>query len=584
MKFPLQMKQGVVIPLVAGLYLLGACFVSNQYYQLILTLIPIWAVMGCAWNIFSGYSGLVSFGHSAFFGIGAYTVGFLMIKGDVSPWLGIPAGMVAGAIGGALIGYPTFRLRGHYFALSMLAFPLTLIPILEWLGYREMTLPMKSASPAAYMQFSDHRYYIALAVGLLVASMYVCLHVSRSRLGLSLLAIKQNESAAQAVGIDVWRIKMKAIMVSGAMAAAAGGMYAVVLLVLTPGSVFGAMNSVHALVVCLFGGVATLWGPVIGAISLVPLSEIMNAQLGETLPGIEGVTYGLALLLVMFLAPEGILHKINDRLGRDMPKARRKLAAVVPVVKGNRRAKPADEVILSASQVSRHFGGLKAVQDVSFSVRQGEVLGIIGPNGAGKTTLFNLLNGFLQPSSGQVSFRGQSLTGLQIHEICKAGMGRTFQVVRPFPRLTVLENVVIGSFAATSGNAEATHQAYAALERVGLAHCANELAGGLTSVELRLMELARALATRPALLLLDEPFAGLGTHEVECVLSVINGLAEEGMTVAIIEHTMQAMVRLVDRLVVLDHGTVVAVGAPEQVTSKPEVIEAYLGKKWVALC
>jgi ABC-type branched-subunit amino acid transport system ATPase component/ABC-type branched-subunit amino acid transport system permease subunit len=558
--------------------------VASSYYQLMLTLVPIWAVMGLSWNILSGYTGLVSFGHASFFGLGAYTVTIALVRYDITPWFGIPLGMAVGALAAVIIGYPTFRLRGHYFALAMLAYPLALLYVFEWLGYQEVALPMKREAPGWYMQFSDYRIYMVLALALLAAAMLISLAIERSRFGMSLMAIKQNEPAAEAAGIDTLAWKMKAIILSGALAAAAGGLYAVVLLVVTPDSVFGMLTSAQALIVTLFGGVGTLWGPVIGAAILVPVSETLQAKLGDVLPGIQGVVFGVAIISVILLAPEGIFWRVRDRLPRRHVKAVAADASATWV--GAAPALPRESsraAVLQVAHLSKSFGGIRAVEDAGFTVEEGAILGIIGPNGAGKTTLFNLLNGFLRPDRGEMRFAGRDLVGLKPNRICRLGVGRTFQVVRSFARMTVLENVVVGAYASAAGSTEAIAVAHHALSRVGLSACAGDIAGGLSNRDLRLMELARALAGRPRLLLMDEPLAGLGAPAVEDMLAVIQSLSADGLTIVIIEHTMGAMVRLAHRFVVLDHGRVLAAGSPREVTTNPAVVEAYLGKKWAAL-
>ncbi|MDE2453714.1 MAG: branched-chain amino acid ABC transporter ATP-binding protein/permease [Burkholderiales bacterium] len=547
-----------------------------------LTLVPIWATVAVAWNLFSGTSGLMSFGHAAFFGLGAYTVALLLARWGISPWLGLVAAAAVGAGAGVLVGLPTLRLRGHYFALAMLAYPLAMLYVFEWLGLQELALPMHREAPAAFMQFDDQRVYIAIAVALLAAALALNQRLLGSRFGLSLLAIKQNELAAMAAGIDpkVW--KMRALALSAALTATAGGLYAVVQLIVTPPAVFGIHVSSQALILTLFGGVGTLWGPVAGAAVLVPLGEFLQAQLGDKLPGIQGVVLGLSIILVVLGAPQGLLPWIGDR--RRVRAAR---APVLPPIDAQPYVRPAPArtfgaPLLKVEGLSVRFGGLRALSDVGFEVFEGEILGIIGPNGAGKTTLFNNLNGFIEPSAGSVRIGGKELVGRTPPEICAAGVGRTFQVVRPFPRLSILDNVVVGAFGVEGRDAAAYESARKAVAAVGLAGREGRLGGTLTTMELRLMEMARALAARPRLLLLDEILAGLGAGEVEHVLRVIAAIREQSVTVVIIEHTMHAMVRLADRLLVLDHGVVIAQGAPQAVTSEPAVVEAYLGKRWMS--
>jgi branched-chain amino acid transport system permease protein len=328
----------------------------------------------------------------------------------------------------------------------------------------------------------------------------------------------------------------------------------------------------------LFGGVASLWGPVIGAALLVPLSKLLDAYAGDYLRGIQGVIYGAAVIAIILAAPDGLFWTFRDRFFK--PKAPAPLPA--PHATAMTAVATSGGTLLNVENLSKSFGGLRAVSNVGFTIAEGEILGVIGPNGAGKTTLFNVLNGVLPADEGVATIGGVSMLGKKVHQVCHMGVGRTFQVVRSFPRLPLIDNVIVGAYGAGLTDHDASEAAIRALHRTGLAAQSGVPAGQLTNKQLRLMELARALAGKPRLLLLDETLAGLGREECDDVLNVLHRLRQEGMTIGIIEHTMHAMLRIADRFVVLDHGAVLASGKPRDVVEDRSVIEAYLGKKWLA--
>ena len=586
-----KLRSILPVLVIAAIYAVIALLITNSYYQLMMTLVLVWACFGLSWNILSGYTGLISFGHAVFFGLGAYATALGQIYFDLTPWIIIPIAACLGGVAALLIGFPTFRLRSHYFALAMLAYPLAMFNVFMWLGYQELTIPMKRVNAAFYMQFADQRVYTMIALVMTVGIVLLSQMIERSRFGMSLIAIKQNEAAAEAAGINTLAWKLRAITLSGALTAAVGAFYAMVLLVVTPESVFGMLVSAQALTVTMFGGAGTVWGPLIGAAILIPMGEILQAQLGARFPGIESVIFGLAIVIVILAAPEGIYWRIRDLILRravPQPKPQAEMPRPISVSANEtpaaRRApcQGTGKVVLAVRNLSKSFGGLKAVQNVSFDVMQGAILGIIGPNGAGKTTLFNLLNGFQRPDAGEVLLDGENVVGRKPHRLCNAGVGRTFQIMRPFPRLSVADNVVIGAYVHSKDDDDARRLANEAIARVGLSDIADRIAGSLTTKQLRLMELARALAGKPRILLLDETLAGLGSGESAEVVAVLRTLAADGITVVIIEHTMHAMVRLVDRFLVLDHGAVLVEDSPEAVTKDARVIEAYLGAKWSA--
>ena len=566
------------------------CYVlPSESYHYALALVLLWTAVGGSWNIISGYGGQMAFGHAVFFGIGAFSSTILMSKWHLTPLIGVWVGIALAVLAAVLIGWPTFKLSGTYFALATLAYPLMFIPVLSYLGFQEVSVPFIREGGEWYLQFSETWSYALVALGLVVVTMVTTIRIERSRLGASLLAIRDDEWAAQAAGVDTTRVKLIAFSISAAIAAAAGTLYSSILLVVTPHSVFGLGITVKSLMVCLVGGLATVWGPLIGAAILIPLGQVLLSLYGAQYPGIDNFVLGLFLMVVIIFAPEGLYWMVRDRLvprNRADPRKTDETAAPElsssPSVAMRPRPTASGKVILHAESLSKSFSGVAAVSNVTFDLQEQEILGVIGPNGAGKTTLMNLLNGFDAPDTGRVVLLGNDCAGEAPWKICRRGIGRTFQVPRALTRRTVIQNVEIGAYHRVRNVEQAKAAAFAVLERIGLGARRDALVSELSTAELRKLEMARALAGAPRVLLLDEPLAGLVAGDIREFSQLIKDLRDEGLTVIVIEHTMAAMVELADRFIVLNNGQTIAEGKPDVVVKDPVVIEAYLGRGWKA--
>ncbi|OPY76651.1 MAG: Lipopolysaccharide export system ATP-binding protein LptB [Syntrophorhabdus sp. PtaU1.Bin058] len=577
-------------------YLLG----PGRYTQRIILLVVLWAIASSSFNIISGYGGQVVFGYMMFVGTGAYTTVLLFKFLAVSPWFGMWVGVIAAVVTALIIGLPTLRLHGAFFAVATVAFPLITFPILNHLGFEELSIPFIGHG-ASSMQFRDMRFYVLIATALLAIVLAIAKVVESSRFGFALRALKQNETAAESMGINTYRTKLMAFLLSAGMGALMGTLYAFGLLyVLTTHSVFGTSIIVKILSITIVGGIATVWGPPLAACLLVPIGEFLNSQFGNQYPGVQDIIYGVALIASILYMPEGIWGKIRGAFRSRPPKS--PVSTEPLTVKGFTEKvadkphgcdlfvpepiqpatshKGTDEPILRMENISKFFGGVHALRDVTIEVPRGKIIGVIGPNGSGKTTLFNVINGFLKPETGRITFEGQDITRLRPHSSCKLGIGRTFQVPQVLSSMTVLENIMIGAFNVW-GNASRAHaEAEKVVHQVGLSNRAHDRAVGLTMWETKMLEFSRALATRPRLLLVDEPMAGLNPEEANRIGEIITAIGNSGITVIVIEHIVHSLVKIADWMVGLDDGNKVTEGLPREVISDPHIIEAYLGAKW----
>jgi ABC-type branched-subunit amino acid transport system ATPase component/ABC-type branched-subunit amino acid transport system permease subunit len=577
-------------------YLLGPA----PYTQRILLLIILWAAASSSFNIISGYAGQVVFGYMMFVGVGAYTTVLLFKFLGVSPWFGMWAGAGVAVITALIIGLPTLRLHGAFFAVATVAFPLITFPILNHLGLEELTIPF-TGHGASSMQFRDMRFYVLIGSVLLAIVLFVVGMIESSRFGFALRALKQNEAAAEGMGIDTYKTKLIAFLVSAGLGSLMGTIYSFSLLyVLTTNAVFGFFIIVRILSITIVGGMATVWGPLVAACLLVPVGELLNAQFGDRYPGVQDIIYGVALIGAVLYMPEGIGGKICRFFQSHSSKSEVRADSVAvedsihhftketvekflfdlqPVYREGARSHSGG-CILNIEAVHKSFGGVCALADVNMDVPRGKIIGIIGPNGSGKTTLFNVINGFLTPEKGRIVFEGRDITHFRPHGSCKLGIGRTFQVPQVFSSMTVLENIMIGAFNRWETADRASVEARNVARQMGLLNRARDRAVGLTMWESKMLEFSRALATQPTLLLVDEPMAGLNPEESTRIGEIIRAIAKSGITVIVIEHVVQSLVKIADQMVGLDNGRKVAEGSPQEVISSPHIIEAYLGAKW----
>ncbi|GGM78639.1 ATP-binding cassette domain-containing protein [Dactylosporangium sucinum] len=581
----------------AGIVFVGSIplLTPSSYIQNVLILTFLMAVLGLGWNIMAGYTGYVSLGHSAFIGVGGYTAGILAERWDVSPFLVAPLGGVAAALVALGLGLTTSRTRGPAFVIVSFA-------MLELLGlltrnFSSLTGGSKGLAmplPRWDLTFYNWPFYYSL-FALVLLSLLMTRAIRRSKFGLGLVAIRDDEDKAAGIGVVTPVYKSLAFMASAVLVGVAGAIYGYYLSYLSISTMFDIVLSMQVVLAVLIGGRGTIWGPVLGACIIVPLSEATNTTMGGSHAGaFRLIMFGGLLLLVTLALPRGIIPTVEAwwrrrTAGPVSPTGARLVETTLPDVPGSLR-RPADAAaaVLDAEEIVMRFGGLLALDKATVSIPRGSITALIGPNGSGKTTLFNVIDGTYTPTAGRVLLEGADVSGLNRTRRAFKGIGRTYQLPRLFNSMTALENVaaVNSSFSirrlaksAVSG-AEAA-RATELLEFVGLAEYVHEKATDMSYGQRKLVELAQVLMLDPAIILLDEPAAGINRTLLKRLSGLITALHGSGRTIVIVEHDMEFVLSLADHVTVLARGQVVATGDPAHVSSDPRVLEAYLGDDFV---
>ena len=560
----------------ALLVMLAATLEIDGYIHNILMQATTFAIAVFGLSIVLGLCGQINLAQAAFFGLGAYAVGLGTSDYHLSYWLSLVGGCVIAPLAGAFLGMSTLRLGGHYLAMVTISFQqiVTLVMINSiWLTHG----PDGVSRIGRPELFQSSRSYLAFCVATLTLVGYAVWHLSDTRLGRAMRAVRDNELAAGVVGIDVFRTKVSAFGLSAVLGGLAGGLFAGGFAYVSPDQ-FSFAESVVFLTMSLLGGVASPIGSAIGTGLLILIPEWLRFL--KSIPGLYLAIYGLSVILIIRYMPDGIWGFVNILTARWRGKARMKIAApalqLTPATIGG-------DVVLSVKGLSKHFGGLKAVDNVDFEVRRGGVHALIGPNGSGKTTTLNVLSGLYKATSGTVILDGTNITDMLPHQRAVAGLGRTFQNIRLFRSMTALENVVIGAgrpgntLIGETGDDALSERAMSALSFVGLGARAHELISSFSYGHQRLIEIARALAANPTLLLLDEPAAGLNSSEKVELHELLKRIATQGLTILIIDHDMTLVSEAAQHITVLNFGRRIADGESMAVLRHPDVVSAYLG-------
>jgi ABC-type branched-subunit amino acid transport system ATPase component/ABC-type branched-subunit amino acid transport system permease subunit len=561
------------------------------FWIVLLDNIGLSALVAMGLVLLTGVGGLTSFGQAAFCGFGAYTTAVLTTAYGLSPWLSLPLSLLVSGIAAVALGLITVRLSGHYLPLGTIAWGLGLFYLfskLEFLGRNDGISGIPPLSIGSFKMIDPGTIYFAIWIAVLLCAL-LTMNLLDSRTGRAIRALRRGHVAAEAFGIQTPRAKLLVFIYAAVLAGLSGWLYAHFQRAANP-TPFGAQAGIEYLFIAVVGGAGYVWGGVLGAAIVVILKEILQSYLPLVFHGegqLETIVFGILLVVLLQLAPTGVWPWLTARLPFK-PSRKRPDSSLAPPRRIRTTATPA--VLLQIDRVRKQFGGVVAVNDVSFDVQAREIVALIGPNGAGKSTTFNLITGVLTSSSGTISVLGSKITNATPQQVVKLGISRTFQHVKLVPDMTVLENVAIGAHLRGQAGAlasmfrldrpdEARLLAEAArqIERVGLTEQIDAPAGSLSLGQQRIVEIARALCVDPMLLLLDEPAAGLRHMEKQRLAGLLRELRDGGMSVLLVEHDMGFVMDLADRVVVLDFGTRIAEGTPEAIKTNPDVIRAYLG-------
>lgn len=561
------------------------------FWIVLLNNIGLAALVAMGLVLLTGVGGLTSFGQAAFCGFGAYTTAVLTTAYGVSPWLTLPLSLLVSGIAAVLLGIITVRLSGHYLPLGTIAWGIGLFYLfskLEFLGRNDGISGIPPLSIGNFRMLDPGSIYFAIWIAVLISAM-LTMNLLDSRTGRAIRALRRGHIAGEAFGVQTPRAKLLVFVYAAVLAGLSGWLYAHFQRAANP-TPFGAHAGIEYLFIAVVGGAGYVWGAVLGAGIVIILKEILQSYLPFIFGGqsqLETIVFGILLVVLLQLAPTGVWPWLMSRL--PIKFARKTPDTSLPLATPE-RAKASSDVLLSIEKARKQFGGVIAVNDVSFNVRAHEIVALIGPNGAGKSTTFNLITGVLTTTGGAISVLGRKVDNAPPQEVVKLGVARTFQHVKLVPDMTVLENVAIGAHLRGSSGAvssmfrldradEAKLLAEAArqIERVGLGDQIDQLAGSLSLGQQRIVEIARALCVDPLLLLLDEPAAGLRHMEKQRLAALLRQLRDGGMSVLLVEHDMGFVMDLADRVVVLDFGTKIAEGTPNQIKTNPDVIKAYLG-------